>query len=149
MIAGTTGRLPMPIKKTAVQLLRPPPEVDKEPNRMCQDILIYPGAVDRTPEPRGQLPGTWTPPVKLNPDQFVFGLPIPAHLSSDKQLPVLETTPAFDRFGEALTEPTTGHGSLRSQAGKQCVTSRITGQLTTPYWGTGPWRSPRQNWFGD
>ena len=54
-------------------------------------------------------------PVKLTPDQFVFGLPIPAHLSSDKQLPGLETTSVFDRLGEALTELTTGHDRLRSQ----------------------------------
>ena len=39
--------------------LRPLPEVDKEPNRMRKDILIYPGAVDHTLEARGQLPGTW------------------------------------------------------------------------------------------
>ena len=92
--------------------LRPLPEVDKEPNRMRKDILIYPGAVDHTLEARGQLPGAWTtpvgfgddrytfgitspeypgpirgrpgaeiPPVKLTPDPFVFGFPIPAHLN--------------------------------------------------------------------
>ena len=37
--------------------LRPPPEVDKEPNWMRKDILIYLGAVDRTPETSGELSG--------------------------------------------------------------------------------------------
>ena len=58
--------------------LRPPPEVDKEPNRMGKDILIYPGAVDRTLEPCGQLPGTWTTPVGFGDDRYTIGITSPS-----------------------------------------------------------------------
>ena len=34
---------------------------------------------------------------KLTPDQFAFGLPTPAHLGSDKQLPGFEIQSGFDR----------------------------------------------------
>ena len=56
--------------------------------------------------------------MKLKPDPVVFGLPNPAHLGLDKQLPGFEMAPVFGRFGEVLTEPITGYGHLRSQAGR-------------------------------
>ena len=37
--------------------LRPPPEVDKEPNRICTGFPIYPGTVDCTLEPVGSYRG--------------------------------------------------------------------------------------------
>ena len=40
--------------------------------------------------------------VKLTPDWFAFGLPTPALLSPDKQLPGLGTESEFDRFGDGF-----------------------------------------------
>ena len=44
--------------------------------------------------------------MKLTPDRFAFGLPAPALLSPDKQLPGLGTESEFDRFGDGLPKMT-------------------------------------------
>ena len=88
-----------------------------------------------TPEPRRQLPGAGAQPVgfgdgrctfritrptypgpgqrRPNADRFAFGLPTPAHLSSDKQLlgvgaqlPGVGAQSGFDRFKDGLPNMT-------------------------------------------
>ena len=59
--------------------LRLPPEVDKEPNRMCKGFPIYLRTVDRTLEPRRQLSGTWTTPVGFRDDRYTFGMTNPEY----------------------------------------------------------------------
>ena len=59
--------------------LRPPPEVDKEPNRMCKGFPIYPGTVDSTLEPCRQLPGTWTTSVGFGDNRYTFGMTGPEY----------------------------------------------------------------------
>ena len=53
---------------------------------------MYPGTAQRRRGARVQ-------PGKLTPNRFALGLPIPAHLSSDKQLPGLEIQSEFDQTG--------------------------------------------------
>ena len=56
---------------------------DKEPNRINNDIRIHLGAVDRTLKPRGQLPGTWKPPVGFGDDRYTFGISIRNQFEAD------------------------------------------------------------------